>query len=207
MDIGAHTGVYSLAAIAAGAEEVHSFEPHFANFARMQLNFRGNGYALNNAHMLAVGEKSEWSTFHLPTSLEYLSTGGGLAQKPNARKFPVEVVCLDEFFEPSAHSNVGVMKVDVEGLEPQVLLGAAKILNESRPIIFFECIDKESGYNVQSILASHGYTFFMACDDTAQLIPISDVRPEYVDDGTINMARLNRIAVPDGGVFESAVGD
>ena len=198
LDIGAHTGVYSLAALAAGATHVHSFEPHFANFARMQLNFRGNGYALNNIHMVAVGETSEWSTFHLPTSLDYLSTGGGLESKPNTRKFPVEVVSLDDFFQSTAHSNIGVMKIDVEGLEPEVLRGALNIINRSKPIIFFECIDAASGSNVQNILSSYGYAFFMACDDTASLVPVDSVRPEFAQDGTINMARLNRVAVPDG---------
>ena len=199
LDVGAHTGVYSLAALAAGASEVHSFEPHFANFARMQLNFRGNGFHLNHAHMLAVGGRSEWSTFHLPTALEYLSTGGGLTERQNARQFPIEVVALDEFLELTARGRVGVMKIDVEGLEPDVLRGAADILVQSKPIIFFECIDAVSGASVRDILAACGYTFFIVCDDSAQLQPIDNIEPEFEDDGTINMSRLNRIAVPDSG--------
>ena len=196
VDIGAHTGAYSLAATAAGASELYSFEPHFANFARMQLNYRANGFSLDRAYMMAVGEASEWSTFHLSTALDYLSTGGGLKERAGSRKFPVQVVSLDEFFEPAHYSNIEVIKVDVEGLEPQVLRGSTQIVQQSRPIIFFECIDQQSGDDVQQILGEFGYSYFMVCDASAKLIPIDNISPALTNEGQIDMSRLNRIAVP-----------
>jgi len=196
IDIGAHTGAYSLAAKAAGASELYSFEPHFANFARMQLNFRGNEFSLDGLHMLAVGEASEWRTFHLTTALDYLSTGGGLTEKAGSRQSPVQVVSLDEFLGPKRSSKVEVMKIDVEGLEPQVLRGANRIVEQSRPIIFLECIDEQSGNDVQRILSEFGYSYFMVCDASAKLIPIDSIRPALTIEGQIDMSRLNRIAVP-----------
>ena len=52
------------------------------------------------------------------------------------------------------------MKIDVEGLEPEVLRGAADILVQSKPTIFFECIDAVSGVSVRDILAAYGYIFY-----------------------------------------------
>ena len=72
----------------------------------------------------------------------------------------------------------------------EVLRGAAEILVQSKPIIFFECIDAVSGASVRDILAAYGYTFFIVCDDTAQLQPVDNIEPEFEHDGTINMSRL-----------------
>ena len=56
LDIGAHTGAYSLAALAANPDcEVASFEPHFMNFSRLSLNLRSNGFSTRNAYWLGGG--------------------------------------------------------------------------------------------------------------------------------------------------------
>jgi len=198
LDIGAHTGAYSLAALASGATNVVSFEPHAANFSRLIVNFRANGFSLGQALMLAVGEREEWSTFHLPTGLDYLSTGGSLLPRKTGLKFPIQTVSLDRFLGEANHSNVSVMKVDVEGMEISVLRGAESILERSKPIIFFECIEENSGSMVESFLVARGFQFFLLDDAWAALSKVRQVRPERNADGSLNMSRLNRLAVPAG---------
>ena len=195
-DIGAHTGAYSLAALARGAVNVVSFEPHAANFSRLIVNFRANGFSLGQALMLAVGENEEWSTFHLPTGLDYLSTGGSLLPRKEGLKFPVQTVNLDRFLGEANQGNVSVMKVDVEGMEISVLRGAVGILEKSKPIVFFECIEENAGLLVESFLIPRGYRFYMLDDIQETLSEVFEVRPSRNPDGSLDMARLNRVAVP-----------
>jgi FkbM family methyltransferase len=48
-----------------------------------------------------------------------------------------QVVTLDDYFSPE--TPVCVLKVDVEGLELQVLRGAERLIRESSPLVVFEC--------------------------------------------------------------------
>lgn len=198
IDVGAHTGAYSLAALACGAVNVLSFEPHFANYSRLMVNLRGNGLPLVNAHMLAVGDEDRWTTFHLPTSLDYLSTGGSLIARDGGRKFPVQTITLDRFIGEEHSNNVHALKVDVEGLELAVFRGATRIIRESRPLIFFECIDDSLGCAVQSFLRDFGYSFFLLDDAECELVRVDAVVAEREQGGALNMNRLNRLAVPEG---------
>ena len=44
IDIGSHTGFYTLAAYQVGAKSVLSLEPYWLNMARLAMNARANGY-------------------------------------------------------------------------------------------------------------------------------------------------------------------
>jgi hypothetical protein len=72
-------------------------------------------------------------------------------------KQDVEVATLDEY----AFSNVGFVKIDVEGLELNVLHGAAKLLEKERPNIFIEVEDAHHpGDHVDEVfdfISSFGY--------------------------------------------------
>jgi len=46
LDIGAHTGVFSLAAMNINSNaNIISFEPHFMNFSKLPLNIRANQFS------------------------------------------------------------------------------------------------------------------------------------------------------------------
>jgi FkbM family methyltransferase len=194
IDVGAHTGAYTLAALNSGHGKVLSFEPHFANYSRMLINLKANGFETKNAFMYAVGEKIEEVNFYLPTSIDYLSTGGSIKEQSNSIKFPVKSVSLNRFIKEEYHANVSAIKIDVEGFEIQVLKGAEKIIEKSKPIIFFECISDQTGKEVQNFLESKGYKFWMIDDDSNVHSPVKEIKSERDSSGKIIMTKLNRIA-------------
>jgi FkbM family methyltransferase len=198
LDIGAHTGVYSLAAQACGGKNIFSFEPHFANYSRLMINLKANDFPVKNAYMLAVSDQNGWNAFHLPTRLDYLSTGGGLRPSEKSIEYPVRTVALDSFLGEANQGKVSAMKIDVEGHEMGVLSGALKTLEKSQPIIFFECIDDAVGVNVEAFLSAKGYAFFVIDDSQNTIQKVTAIRPEKMPNNQLNMSRLNRLALPMG---------
>lgn len=72
---------------------------------------------------------------------------------------------LEHFPAPS------VLKIDVEGAEPAVLRGAAKLLRTSRPTIWCE-VDPENSITVADTLLENGYQIYPAALDPAQRTPL-----------------------------------
>lgn len=65
----------------------------------------------------------------------------------------VRIERLDDF----ALSDVALVKVDVEGMERAVLLGAAKTITRDRPLIYVEAVDAEAHAGIAEILEPLGY--------------------------------------------------
>jgi FkbM family methyltransferase len=90
---------------------------------------------------------------------------------------------LDELVGEERWSAVGLMHVDVEGFEMNVLRGALQIIDASRPVVLFEQhISKENVMEIRDLLRSKGYQVYM----------INEVLPGC------SLDCRNFIAVPDG---------
>ncbi len=73
----------------------------------------------------------------------------------------VEVVRGDDALETlGLGGEIAIIKVDVEGLEPQVLQGLEKTILKHRPIIFWEAFTHETANLSVEILRAMGYKHF-----------------------------------------------
>lgn len=198
LDIGAHTGSYTLAALSANrSATVVTFEPHFMNYARLNLNLRANGFPTKDAFMLAVGRRSETLPFTIKTGLDYLTTGGSLGKQENGFAFNVQTVALDEFLSDQAKAQVRLVKIYVEGLEEECLTGMQSILEKSKPLVFFECVHAKTGSDVQRILTGYGYHFYEVDELGGSISKVDRVEPRLDARGNILEYRKNRIAAAD----------
>nr|QBK93214.1 MAG: putative methyltransferase [Pithovirus LCPAC403] len=131
LDIGSHMGTYSIL-LSDYFEEVHSFEPQKSTFEYMC-----NGIGLNDKtniipHNVALGNLENRSTLH-----KISADGGGstLLKRDNCSVETVDVRTLDSF----NLSNIGFIKIDVEGFELEVLEGSVETLTRSHfPKFIFE---------------------------------------------------------------------
>jgi FkbM family methyltransferase len=85
---------------------------------------------------------------------------------------PVEVVTIDERFATTPLSRLDFVKIDVEGMEYEVLLGARRTLVAHRPIIYLETLrefDAARGFSVaeriEQLLRELGYALYRVCAD------------------------------------------
>ena len=198
LDIGAHTGAFTLSAKAAKAGlTVASFEPHSMNFARMNLNLRFNRFETSNSFMCAVDAKDETLPFSISTSLDYLTTGGSIGTRGKGYKTQVQVIAVDSFIPDAVKPRVGLVKIDTEGYEAACIMGMTKLLELARPVFFFECIESSSGAAVQKALSAFGYEFYEVDDNQGTVKPVAEIRPHLDARDQPIYGVFNRIATPD----------
>lgn len=75
---------------------------------------------------------------------------------------PLRSQTLDQIVGNQGVSDIGLIHVDVEGLEGKVLAGALNIIESSRPSILFEQhINTENPGNIADMLSPYGYQTYM----------------------------------------------
>lgn len=98
---------------------------------------------------MSLPNLADWEVDHKPIEL-YKNYGLVTAYGDKSRMpFKVNAVALDDIIE-----KVDVLKIDVEGMEANVLAGAVRILFEQRPIIQIEMLErnqKRAGHTVEEL--------------------------------------------------------
>lgn len=135
VDVGANVGLYSLLAASVDGVRVLAFEPDGGARRTAEANAARNGLACRiEVRPQAAGAAAGTATFTVGLGPENRVLG----QSPNGhRARTVEVVALDDVVP----GPVALVKVDVEGHEPEVLDGAAGLLRRERPVLILEAND------------------------------------------------------------------
>ncbi len=153
IDVGAHIGFFTMhmaARVGAGGR-VYAFEPVDANADLLERSIHENRFEDRVVFArAAVAASGGSATLTFPR--ETLNTGGayllraGTAALAGNLEQIVRVVALDEL---ELRRPVRLIKMDVEGAEPLVVRGAARLLEEDRPMVLSELhptqLDRASG--------------------------------------------------------------
>ncbi len=160
-DVGGHIGFFTMqmAAVVGPEGRIYAFEPLDANADLLERSIVENHFTDRVFFQrAAVGATSGDATLTFPA--ETLNSGGayllrdGTAPLTGNQTMQVPVVALDNL---PIRRPVRLIKMDVEGAEPQVLRGANRILKEDRPTILSELhptqLDRSSGATADDFLA------------------------------------------------------
>jgi len=139
IDVGANFGWYSLLAYFTreGHYDVVAFEPNPVLHSLLQKTFSVNGMPIARAMRLAVGAAAGVATLKWE---DECMGGGGIADESDYwNRTDVEVLTLDwflgkEMFSTGAKPPVAMIKIDVEGMEPEVIVGAHEIIRANPSI-------------------------------------------------------------------------
>jgi len=143
VDIGAHVGCISVP-MAKHCKMVYSFEPQSIIHELLLTNFKNNDAVNFKAYHEALGHKVAATTMAkvMPDGsshgkeVDYDSSApsnfGGLPLGEGGEK--IEMGTLDSF----KITNIGAIKVDVEGAEPLVFYGAQETIKANMPVIVYE---------------------------------------------------------------------
>jgi FkbM family methyltransferase len=149
VDAGTNFGVYCYY-IAQAASEVHAFEPQPHHVGRLRRCMPRNVVV----HPVALSDHEGVAALHIPTrdgeaSLRDLGTASTTIEVP-LRK-------LDSF----GLSDLGFVKIDVEGHEETLLDGSVETLRRSRATVFIEIEERHNPGGIARIVkwfAAIGYT-------------------------------------------------
>ena len=161
IDVGGHVGFFTMqmAAMVGPAGRVYAFEPFDANADLLERSIAENGFQERVLFQrAAVGAATGTARLTFPVETlnsggAYLLQDGGAPLAGNQQK-DVPVVALDGL---ELRRPVRFIKMDVEGAEPQVLRGAARILAEDKPVMLSELhptqLARASGMTADAFLA------------------------------------------------------
>jgi FkbM family methyltransferase len=135
VDVGAHIGLYTvLAAHCVGpAGRVYAFEPAPDNVRLLRHNVAQNKLSNVTVESLAVSRSCGRAPFRISSQDSASHT---LAPRAGGRTVEVETTSLDEYFS-ALDAPIGVLKLDAEGAEPEILAGMVRILARHPEMILF----------------------------------------------------------------------
>jgi FkbM family methyltransferase len=165
VDVGANQGQFALfaASLVGPTGRIHSFEPSPGTYATLLENIRLNPHAAERivANCKAVNDRPGTVTFHeyAPEYSVFNSMHAHKMQSPiinpdgsrdivqptASREVPA--VTLDEYCDGQGLKQIDLLKIDVEGWEPNVIRGARKLVAEKRcgAVIFEISLDPLAG--------------------------------------------------------------
>jgi len=179
LDIGAHTGVFSLLAKYLPLSTWHAFEPIEEAVQVLQQNLILNDIHNVIVHQTAVADFNGTAKLTMPHKEQWgLATIG-----PNILRFSPqstrEVACIDLDTFVTLHNikKVDFIKMDTEGAEFLILRGGYQMLVRDHPIILMEHNEQNMQQcnvrknDIHSLLESLGYSWELVSHEDILCIP------------------------------------
>lgn len=166
-DVGSNIGTFtSWMSRAFPNGKIYSFEPQRLIFqmicGNMAINNLDNVYIFNSA----LGNKNKTIEFEEPDYFQNVDYGTfslkkEVLEKKSKYKNIVDIMTLDFFVEKYKIDNIDFIKIDAEGMDLEVLLGAEKTIKKLMPGILIEHSNNEISIldDLMEELSKYNYNF------------------------------------------------
>ncbi len=168
LDVGAYTGIYSLVAAKLGST-VMSIEPNFHIFGNLIKNLSINNLSTVNAYNFALGSEEKSGNLMAPKlkfhrNPQLKGSGIQLETAETERNLnswrtigEIRIRTLDQLVTANDYLKIGIVKIDAEGSEYEILNGAKNLLHGSASEFLIECLTTDSLNKTNSFMLKFGY--------------------------------------------------
>lgn len=143
VDVGANIGLHSIF-FNQIFKEIYAFEAHPKTYQILKFNIS----EYKNIHSFNFGIGSKEDVLKLHSNRHNLGGSSFVYDQKSGLHYNVKIKKLDQFKDKL--KNIGLIKIDVEGMEFDVIEGANEIITNNRPLILFEQSDQDFDKNGDS---------------------------------------------------------
>ena len=165
IDIGANIGNHSIF-FSEFFKKVYAFEPNPLTYEILNINSNFNVRKKNIiTYKLGLSDQQGKTFFRI----NRLNMGGSCIIYPKENRLnstdviEIQISCADKI-EELRNENIGCIKIDIEGHELRILIGAENIIKRNKPIIIFEQSKTEfnnGSSKAINYLKKMGYSFYI----------------------------------------------
>jgi FkbM family methyltransferase len=185
-DIGADQGVDSIFPAIKNTNCItYAFEPIPRSFENLKKNIELNNIKSVLPFPIAISDKDGNHPFYIDAEN---SVASGLVKRDGVAEILVQTSKIDTLIIDKGLQIPELVKIDVEGYEPQVLLGMQETLKKE-PVFIVEVLTEAAGLAIQKFFPS-GYKFFAIDDERSLLIQKKDIK-------RLNRISVNYLLIPD----------
>ena len=159
LDIGAYIGGFTLLA-ARTCKRVIAYEPHPDNFRLLNVNLQLNGLSRKAvAYPFAVSDAPGKKTLHVGDFRMGFSLYKDWGPRPRDGEIQVECITLSQVMESNKLDRVDLLKMDCEGAEYPIIMGADKktLSKIRRMIIEHHVVEGHPREKMMRRLADEGF--------------------------------------------------
>lgn len=178
IDVGANVGWFSLLAATLVGPEGHviAFEPSHDNVEKLRRNAALNGFTNITVNEAALSDETGTAEFYLNP----YGNGGhalwdmqaGRADRKPSTPVTVSKTTLDDWCAQHLHNPPRLIKIDTEGHDKRVLIGAKQLLDKYRPPYIVSELHRkglnafgDSQLDFMALMKSYGYDTFLLTDN------------------------------------------
>jgi FkbM family methyltransferase len=151
LDVGANCGALTfVAANAVETGKIYAFEPGAIVCQRLKANLQLNPQLKEVVEVFPLGLGKQRAQLFYSEDPNYR----GNAALSSTEGIVVEVISLDEWVEMNHIPTINMIKIDVEGMEYEVLLGSKNVLKRDHPILYFETLPlffENKSYSIETL--------------------------------------------------------
>ena len=154
LDVGANIGNHALYLAAVSGCKVYAFEPNSDLCLAFRESIKKNNLE-SRVKIYQSGVGAEEGKAHF-ININKENLGAQSLDVSNASGDNIDVITIDKTIK----EKVDVIKIDVEGMELDVLKGALKTIEKCLPLIYVESLTEQEFNNINALLTPLGYCYW-----------------------------------------------
>lgn len=189
LDIGAHVGYYALYA-APKVAKVYAFEPDDQSFAALVKNSKSCGY-VEPVHKAVYSSSGRMQLFKRRDMVGFAYLD--ITTNPTMENAGViEAVTVDDWMRDRPDERVTGIKIDIDGLDLEVVKGAASTITRDQPLVLMEFMRTETNNanDLYRFAQSSGYDIFAFHTRGNGIFTFGRIGPDIFEDVNVKMIFL-----------------